>query len=49
MTDPATDAATHGFSRGQIVRIIAKHPHNRTPDEQAAIAALVAAEKETLT
>jgi hypothetical protein len=35
----------HGFSRGQIARVIAKHPHKRTPAEQAAVAALVAYER----
>ena len=46
MTDQDILAA-HGFSRGQIMRVIAKHPHNRTPAEQAAVVALVAAGKES--
>ena len=35
----------HGFSRGQIARVMAKHPHKRTQAEQAAVAALVAYER----
>jgi hypothetical protein len=44
MTD-ADVLTAHGFSRGQCARAIAKHPHKRTPAEQALIAALVALEQ----
>lgn len=44
MTDQEILTA-HGFSRGQIARVIAKHPHKRTPAEQAAVVALVAYEQ----
>jgi hypothetical protein len=44
MTD--TDVlAAHGFSRGQCARAVSKHPHKRTPVEQALIAALVSLEQ----
>jgi hypothetical protein len=44
MTD-ANILTVHGFSRAQCARTIAKHPHKRTPAEQALIAALVALEQ----